>query len=326
MDKNLCFLIANFGGPRTLGEIEPFLKELLTDGDVIRSRLPKWIQDFLFRRVAKKRSVSIAKDYQLIGGKSPIFEETEALAKIVEQKSEIKVVTFHRYLPSTHRQFIESLKLLDCDEIRVFPMFPQFTYATTGSMARWFDKHLPREIVLKMRWVKSYPAHPGFVKAEQNLIRQTLKKHELKEEESILLFSAHGVPKSFIANGDIYLDECIASYEKVKEGFSDCLCRLSFQSQFGKEEWIRPYTNEVCEEILSWGRGRKNVIFVPITFTSDHIETLFEIEHLYMPLIKERGLEAFRVPALTFDPIWIESIVELLKTESFCNTQMLIRN
>jgi protoporphyrin/coproporphyrin ferrochelatase len=326
MEKKTAYILANFGGPRNLAEIKPFLCELLTDQDVIRTKMPSWLQTLVFRRVAKKRAKLIAKDYELIGGKSPIFADTEELAAKIACQLTGPLLPFHRYLPATHPSFKEQLLCLSCDEIRIFPMFPQFTYGTTGSIARWFQTHLPKETVAKMRWVKSYASHPSFIAAHQRLIREYLQQHRLKEEESILLFSAHGVPKSFISEGDIYIDECEHSFELVKAAFPKCLSKLAYQSQFGKEVWVKPYTLDVCQEILQWHQGRKNVIFIPIAFTSDHIETLFEVEEQYMTQIRERGLDAYRVPALNQDPAWIATIIEILKGRDFCNNQMLIRS
>jgi ferrochelatase len=152
-------IIVNFGGPRDLNEVYPFLKELLTDRDVIRTRLPKILNTLLFTRVAKKRAKKVCLDYEEIGGKSPIFDDTEALAHLLKDKFEGPVLTFHRYLTATHQDFLTQVENLKVDRIRLFPLFPQFTYATTGSAARFFEKHLSKKTVAKFRWVKSYPTH-----------------------------------------------------------------------------------------------------------------------------------------------------------------------
>jgi len=324
--KKIGYVVANFGGPRHLLEIEPFLKELLTDRDVIHTNFPKIVHRFLFSRVAKKRTKKVTVDYQSIGGKSPIYEDTEAVAECLRQHLKEPLITFHRYLQDTHAQFIKKIHQIPCDEIRVFPMFPQFTYATTGSIARWFRIHLQDSLVNKMRWIKSYPAHPAFVLAHQNAIKHYLKHHHLKEEETVLLFSAHGIPQKFMLSGDVYEDECQASFKYIMKAFPKTLGRLSYQSKFGRDEWLRPYTNEVCEAIKTWNQGRSNIVFIPVSFTSDHIETLFEIENDYMTIIKQQGLSAHRVPALTLDPNWIQAILDiLLKETNLCSNQMLIR-
>lgn len=324
MSQKICYLLANFGGPRTLKEVEPFLKALLTDKDVVRTPLPQILHNYLFNRIAKKRSVKVSKDYLEIGGKSPIYEDTEDLAKILRCKLAKDVVVFHRYIPDTHSDFIHSILKQECDELRVFTLFPQFTYATTGSIARWFQTHLPKSVVNKMRWLKSYCAHPKFIQAQQNSIKEFLEVHQIDEREAILLFSAHGVPKKFIEQGDLYQFECESSFRAVMAAFPLTLGRLCYQSKFGKGEWLRPYTIEVCEEINKWNEGRRKVVVVPISFTSDHIETLFEVENEYLPVIRKNGLQAYRVPALNLRDDWVEAITEILQETNLSNTQMLI--
>src|SRR5258708_3723862 len=99
-------VIANFGGPRSIEEIEPFLCALLCDKDVIRTRLPQVLHRFFFSRIARKRAVKIAPEYQKIGGKSPIFEDTEKVAEEVGRRFGQSILTFHRYLPMTHGRFL----------------------------------------------------------------------------------------------------------------------------------------------------------------------------------------------------------------------------
>lgn len=317
----MAYLLVNFGGPRHLDEIEEFLITLLNDQEVIRTPFPPWIHRMLFTRIAKKRSKRIAHDYASIGGKSPIFEDTEAIAKQVSEHLQAEVLTFHRYLPKTHPDFINKLQSVK-DEIRVFPLFPQFSYATTGSIALWFHTHFPREIVNKMWWVKSYAAHPSYISAFENCLRAFLIEQGLKEEECLFLFSAHGLPQSFIDTGDVYQKECFHSFQQLSKLFPHAVSHLSYQSQFGKEEWIRPYTSEFCSQISDTGR---KVVVVPLSFTSDHIETLFEIEQLYLPSIREKGIVALRCPALNRRKDWIEAIAKIIKEKEGVSTQMLLR-
>jgi ferrochelatase len=312
-------LLVNFGGPRHLAEIEEFLRELLCDRDVIRTRFPTFLHNWLFSRIARKRALAIRHDYQLIGGRSPIFFDTEDLAR------ELGALTFHRYLPATHEDSLRQIEASQAPEIRVLPLFPQFTYATTGSIARFFAKHLSRKTETKLRWIKSYPAHPAFVEAFQRKIREFLARSHFAEEETILLFSAHGVPQIFIDRGDPYQAECEDSYRAISAAFPNALSRLAYQSKFGRGEWLRPSTNEVCEKILDWHQGRKNIVFVPLTFPSDHIETLFEVEYQYLPLIRAHNLNAYRCPALNRESYWIEAVKILLQETELHDNKALIR-
>jgi len=308
-----AYLLVNFGGPRDSEEIAPFLTELLTDRDVIRTRFPDWLHHWFFGRIARKRALRIQADYERIGY-SPIHRDTETLRDLLEKKLEAPVFAFHRYLPNTHAESLRKIEECAQEEICTLPLFPQFCFGTTGSVARFFKKRLSPKTLLKLRWIRSYPSHPSFIEAWQNHIRRFLEEQRLAEKETAFLFSAHGVPRDFIEEGDPYETECIRSYEEILARFPKAVGRLSFQSKFGKGEWLRPYTDDECKRVSSWIQGKKQVVVVPITFTSDHIETLFEIEELYLPLIRQTH-PAFRCPALNCAPDWVAALAEIAQTE-----------
>ena len=316
MNKRVNILV-DFGGPRSIPEIVSFLTELLCDQDVVRTNLPPLFHRLLFRQVAKKRAKKISHDYDKIGGRSPIYENTELLRAELQKELEGDLLAFHRYLPQTHPQFLE--QIVKYDEIRLVPMFPQFTYATTGSCAKFFANRLPQEVVRKMRWVKSYPTNGSFIQAWVDLIRPYV------DERSFLLFTFHGVPEKFIYSGDLYLDECIASYKAVMDFFPGHSSAYAFQSQFGPDVWLKPSTQEMCEKIEKWADPDQKIVIVPLSFTSDHIETLFEIEETYMPILRANHYETARVPALNLHPTWIEALKGLFHSKEWTNNHMLIR-
>ncbi|MCH9611198.1 MAG: Ferrochelatase [Chlamydiales bacterium] len=315
---NDALIVANFGGPRSLKEVEPFLISLFTDREVFRSPA---IFSPLFRQLAKKRSKSVVDDYAAIGGKSPIYEDTEYVAAALADALALPTFAFHRYLPATHAEFFKKIEASAAKRFLVFPMFPQFTYATTGSIAAFFEKHFPKKRGL--RWIKSYPKHPAFVQLFQKMIRSYLKQNRLQEEETILLFSAHGLPQSFVDQGDVYQEECIDSFKAIKSAFPAANSLLGYQSKVGRAAWLTPSTDELCEALQA--EGRRHVLFVPLTFTSDHVETLFEIEKAYMPLVRKRGLVAHRLEAPNRRKEWIEAIIQIINSESTLNNKMLLR-
>ena len=318
-------ILVNFGGPRSMEEIPSFLTELLTDQDVIRTSLPRFFEKWFFKKVAVQRAKKIAHDYQLIGGKSPIYEDTEFIAEAIRTRLNQPVITFHRYLAETHPDTFRQIQESSSDEFIVFPLFPQFSYATTGSIARFFETHLNEELLSKFRWIRSYPVHESYVAAMQTVIRDFLQQEGLEEKEVVLFFSAHGLPQEFIDGGDPYERECHLSYEAIRKGFPEAHSLLAFQSKFGRGEWVRPYTNELCEIPQKWHAGRRNVVFIPLSFTSDHIETLFEIEYQYLPAIRAQGLEAFRCPALNLREEWFDAIVKILQDPFYSMNDHLIR-
>ncbi len=265
-------------------------------------------------------------DYLAIGGKSPIFDDTETIAKKVGAILKTDVLTFHRYLPKTHAKFLKEIESLqNTQQIRVLPLFPQFSYATTGSIALWLSEKLSAPTLKKLSWIKSYSNADIYIATMQKCLADFLKEKGIKEEDVVLLFSAHGLPQRFIDTGDPYQEQCILSFDKIREHFPMALSRLSYQSQFGKEEWIRPYTSEVCEMIRSWSEGRKIVVVIPLSFTSDHIETLYEIEELYLEQIRKQGLIALRCPALNLREDWIQGISKLFQISDVFGNESLLR-
>ncbi len=315
-------LLVNFGGPRSLDEVEPFLIALLTDQDVVRTSFPAWIHRILFRRIARKRALRTSKEYEEMGGGSPIYSDTEAMAQKLSVRRQTSVLTFHRYLPATHAASLEQIRSVQ-EDLVVLPLFPQFCYATTGSVARFFSRHLPQATLKRLHWIRSYAEHPSFLRAYQQQLRTLMAETGLLEERVILLFSAHGIPVSF--QGESYPAECEASVRGVLRAFPRALGRLSYQSRVGRGDWIKPYTEEVCRDVSSWGQGRQDLIVVPISFTSDHVETLIEIEKSYLPLVRGQGVRAYRCPAVNQSPDWIGALQELsLETQLF-STEALVR-
>ncbi len=321
----IVLLVINFGGPRNLVEVPDFLEALLTDKDVIRTPFPAFFQDLFFKRIARKRSLKVSKDYEKIGGKSPIFEDTEAVASALGNVMDLPVIAFHRYLRATHESFLQKIEKLDADEILVFPLFPQFSYATTGSIARWFKKHLPVSLCKKMKWVASYPTHPSYVKAFVQNTKDFLEEKNLKEKEVVFLFSAHGLPESFIQEGDPYQNECGASFQRIADHFPKASSFLSYQSKFGRSKWITPSTIDMCHQVKEWIGDKKHIVFLPLSFTSDHIETLFEIEQEYLAPLKTAGYSAIRCPALGRRQDWIEAMKSIILSSDKVKTNSLVR-
>ncbi|MBI3508791.1 MAG: ferrochelatase [Chlamydiia bacterium] len=307
-------ILVNFGGPRNLEEIAPFLEELLSDQDVVATPYPAFFHRWLFKKIARKRAARIVSDYVSIGNKSPIYEDTEAIGAY------LKAVVFHRYLPSTHASSLSAIEALRETTIPVLPLFPQFSYATTGSIARFFQRHLRKETVRKLQWVGSYCDHPAFIASWQRKIKEFVQGRNIPRP--FFLFSAHGLPQAFVQRGDPYQAQCERSVQAVMRAFPDIPHLLAYQSKFGRGEWLRPYTNEVCE---SWNDKEHTVVIIPISFTSDHIETLFEIEEMYVAALTQKGVPAYRCPALNREKYWLESLQEIARYQKTIENFRLVR-
>lgn len=276
-------ILVSFGGPRSLKEVRPFLRELLCDQEMVRTPLPRWLHCALFSCIANRRAPSLAKKYRLIGGKSPIAYDTEKLARGLSQD----VLPFYRYLPATHSAFLEKLTAYSNEkELVAVTLYPQYSITTTGSAKQWIKHHAPPHLFSKIRWIDSYATHPAFVQGWVKQIRFLLEKEGIDEAHATLLFSAHSLPQSVIAQGDPYQTECTASYQAVAQAFPKAHTLLAYQSRPSRGRWLGPSTESICRTAPL----RPHVLIIPIAFTTDHIETLYEIEYEYFPLLKERGL------------------------------------
>lgn len=310
MGKNCPIILVSFGGPRNLDEVGPFLQELLTDQEMVRTPLPAWLHRHLFSLIAKVRTPKLKHAYQLIGGRSPIVADTVAVAHGLSEILKRQVIPFYRYLPSTHASFLNTIgSFTDAKKFAVFPLYPQQSVVTTGSARKWISERVSKQ----MDWVLSYASHPAFVQAWVNQIQTYLNEQHLREEEVMLLFSAHGLPQKIVDGGDPYEQECESSFSLIAAAFPKVHSMLAYQSKVGVGHWLQPETEAVCREITSFSSGRRHVVFIPISFTSDHIETLYEIEHLYLPQIRRCGLNAYRCPAFGSSPQWIHTISEILR-------------
>ncbi|MGR3973799.1 MAG: ferrochelatase [Candidatus Rhabdochlamydia sp.] len=324
MSTKTPIILANFGGPRDLQEVKEFLIELLTDEDVIRTPFPRQIQTWLFRKIATRRAQRVVHDYSLIGGKSPLFEDTEQLALLLEAQTGRKVITFHRYLPLTHPHFLNKVLEVKENSFTILPLYPQQSFTTTGSVARFFKTHLPSSVVSRFEWIASYAAHPAYIRAVQEVICKHLNTQGLDEESTFFLFSAHGLPQKFIKEGDGYEQECYTSYQAIMQRFK-APSLLAFQSQFGLRKWLTPSTRDLCQHPHTWNQRRPHILIIPLSFTSDHLETLFEIEQEYIPLLKTHGVNASRCAALNQEKVWIEALIHILQQTDLCSNEVLIR-
>jgi len=211
--------------------------------------------------------------------------------------------------------------LLSFSSIAVQQLYPQFSISTSGSSLRVLqeafvkdaDKWGPDQILHTV--VPAWYNRPGYVKSVAELIRKELSQYsavEAAEGGLHVLFSAHGVPQSYIAAGDPYqrqMKECVSLIsEQLPEGTN---VHLSYQSRVGPVEWLRPYTDDVIPELGM--SGVKNLVVVPISFVSEHIETLEEIDIEYRELAEENGVTRWRrCPALNTDAEFITELATMV--------------
>jgi ferrochelatase len=197
----------------------------------------------------------------------------------------------------------------------VLSMYPHYTGATTGSSVNDFRRAAARvHPQLRYRLVESWYDWPGYLAALAGRVRAGLEGfHELVRDEVQILFSAHALPQKFIDRGDPYLDQVLTTVRGVMAEFPGRPWHLGFQSRSGPVEWMAPDTLEVMDQLAAEGQG--SVLIVPISFVSDHIETLFEIDVEYRDHAQSCGLRNFaRAPSLNVDPAFVRALADLVRS------------
>ncbi|KAK7316903.1 hypothetical protein RJT34_00700 [Clitoria ternatea] len=321
-DEKIGVLLLNLGGPETLEDVQPFLFNLFADPDIIR--LPKifsFLQKPLAQFVSVIRAPKSKEGYASIGGGSPLRRMTDAQAEELRKSLwaknvRAKVYVGMRYWHPFTEEAIEQIKRDGITKLVVLPLYPQFSISTSGSSLRLLERIFREdEYLVNMQHtvIPSWYQREGYIKAMANLIENELKSFDCPEEVMIF-FSAHGVPVAYVEKaGDPYkaeMEECVdlimeeLETRKLTNSFT-----LAYQSRVGPVEWLKPYTDETIVELGK--KGVKSLLAVPISFVSEHIETLEEIDVEYKELALESGIEKWgRVPALGCEPTFISDLAD----------------
>jgi protoporphyrin/coproporphyrin ferrochelatase len=312
-------LLLNLGGPDNIEDVRPFLYNLFSDPEIIR--LPvKALQKPLAWLISTLRAKKSQDNYREIGGGSPLRNITEAQGSALETRlqelgQDAKIYIGMRYWHPFTEEAIAEIKRDKIEELVILPLYPQFSISTSGSSFRIIEEMWNQDLELqqvKYTLVPSWYDHKGYLAAMADLIAQELDRFEHPENARVF-FSAHGVPVSYVEEaGDPYQEEI----EKCTDLIMETLGRsneytLAYQSKVGPVEWLQPYTEDALVELGK--QGIKDLAVVPISFVSEHIETLQEIDIEYRELAEEAGIENFyRVPALNTHPIFINSLADLV--------------
>lgn len=321
-------LLLNLGGPEKLEDVRPFLYNLFSDPEIIRLPFP-WLQKPLAWLISTLRSKKSEANYMEIGGGSPLLQITEAQAqalqsKLSEQGIDIQVYVGMRYWHPFTEEAIEQIKKDNIEKLVILPLYPQFSISTSGSSFRVLEEMWKTDPQLKnveYTLIPSWHNHQGYLEAMADLIRQELQQFANPDAVRIF-FSAHGVPKSYVTEaGDPYqveIEECTELIMKTLNTGNPYT--LAYQSKVGPVEWLKPYTEDALHELGS--QNIKDLLVVPISFVSEHIETLQEIDLEYREVAEEVGITNFkRVPALNTHPMFIEALSNLT-TEALKKTPL----
>lgn len=312
-------LLLNLGGPDRLEDVRPFLYNLFSDPEIIRLPVP-WLQKPLAWLISTLRTKKSEENYTQIGGGSPLRQITEAQAKALEKRlSELgesaKVYIGMRYWHPFTQEALAKIKRDRIKKLVILPLYPHFSISTSGSSFRVLEELWKEDPLLRLveyTIIPSWYDDPGYLQAMADLIAQQLEKFSEPNRVRIF-FSAHGVPQSYVEEaGDPYQQEIEACTRLIMQTLNrPNEYTLAYQSRVGPVEWLRPYTDEALKELGE--QGVKDLLVVPISFVSEHIETLQEIDIEYREVAAHAGIENFRrVRALNTHPLFIDSLANLV--------------
>ncbi|KAK9683862.1 hypothetical protein RND81_10G170000 [Saponaria officinalis] len=321
-EEKIGVLLLNLGGPDTLDDVQPFLYNLFADPDIIRlPRLFQFLQRPLAKLISTLRAPKSKEGYASIGGGSPLRkitdEQANALKLALEAKNKnVSVYVGMRYWYPFTEEAVDQIKRDKITKLVVLPLYPQYSISTTGSSLRILQNMFREDAYLSslpVAIIRSWYQREGYVRSMADLIEKELQSFS-EPDEVMIFFSAHGVPVSYVENaGDPYKDQmedCIfLIMRELKARGINNDHTLAYQSRVGPVQWLKPYTDEVLVELGK--KGVKNLLAVPVSFVSEHIETLEEIDMEYRELALESGIENWgRVPALNCNATFIDDLAD----------------
>ncbi|XP_058186105.1 ferrochelatase-2, chloroplastic isoform X4 [Rhododendron vialii] len=321
-DEEIGVLLLNLGGPETLDDVQPFLFNLFADPDIIRlPRLFRFLQKPLAQLISVLRAPKSKEGYASIGGGSPLRRITDAQAEelrkaLCTKNVPAKVYVGMRYWHPFTEEAIEQIKRDGITKLVVLPLYPQFSISTSGSSLRLLESIFREdEYLVNMQHtvIPSWYQREGYIKAMADLIAKELGSFDCPDKVMIF-FSAHGVPLAYVEEaGDPYkaeMEECVdLIMEELEKRRITNAYTLAYQSRVGPVEWLKPYTDDTIIELGQ--KGVKRLLAVPISFVSEHIETLEEIDVEYKELALKSGIEKWgRVPALGCEATFISDLAD----------------
>lgn len=322
--RRLCVFLLQLGGPRGPSDIEPFLRNLFED--VLP--LPAWAKKTVAGFVARRRAPKVAPLYEEIGGGSPIGANTAAQAAALEatlcqQGFDARVLVAMRYTPPRACEALVEARRDWSDATWVaLPLYPQYSFATSRSSLDELSSLLTAVEREHLAIIEAYPTDPGYLDAIATCVRESFDNVPgAMKGATHVVFSAHGLPLALIRRGDPYPQQVEQSVRGVVErlGLTNPV-HICFQSRVGPVRWLTPSTIETIEQLGQ--QGVRSVVVVPISFVSEHIETLHELDIQLREIARRVGIMDFRrAPTPAVRPNFIAALARLAAAAAINDAQ-----
>jgi ferrochelatase len=318
--KKTAVLLLNMGGPDSEAAVRPFLFNLFADRNIIG--LPAPLRYPLAYLLCTLRAAKVRPRYRAIGGKSPLPELTAAQGRALTEAlagrgmAATAYPAFSYWYPLIHESVDRAIDG-GAGRIVALSLYPQYCRATTGTCLAELHRALRArrqsfngEVTVVDRW----PDHPGYLDALAGTVKETLAGlSDGERRKAEVLFSAHGVPLSLVEKGDPYREEVERTVAGVMGRLGSIPHRLAFQSALGPMKWLAPSLADTLSALAK--DGAPPVVVVPLSFVSDHVETLYELDIQYAELARSLGFSRYlRAPALNTRPDFIAALADLVLT------------
>ncbi|HKW97507.1 MAG TPA: ferrochelatase [Bryobacteraceae bacterium] len=313
----LGVVLFQLGGPDSLDSIEPFLYNLFSDPDIIDFPFARVARQPLAKMIAVRRARHVAQHYSEIGGKSPILEYTrrqaEALERELRREFDARVAIAMRYWHPFTAEAIANLAAHAPAELVLLPLYPQYSKTTTGSsINEWNRRFVPNGWNPRVHVVSEFYQDPAYLDAVVAAINDSLAAFD-QDSGLDIVFSAHSVPVSVVEQGDPYQRQIERTVDLVyRRGGWPVRRHICYQSKVGASKWLQPSMHETIKKLAASGAQR--VLVVPISFVSDHVETLHEIDIEHRAQARELGIAQFHMmPGLNDSPAFIKALAGLVR-------------
>jgi protoporphyrin/coproporphyrin ferrochelatase len=312
--RRVGVVLFQLGGPDTLEAIEPFLFNLFSDPDIIDFPFARIGRRTLAKLISTTRAKKVQHHYCVIGGGSPIRRLTEQQARALQFRLRHDGLDAHcfvamRYWHPFTREAVAQLRRAECKEVVLLPLYPQYSSTTTGSSLNEWRRQFRQDIPVHL--VEPFYRHELYIEAIAEKVDESVARFP-DCDRAELVFSAHSVPMAMIEQGDPYQQQIEETVELVMErGGWPNRYRLCYQSKLGASKWLQPSLHRTLRELA--GEGVREICVVPISFVSDHVETLGEIDHEARKQAASLGIERFEMTAgLNDSPTFIEGLADLV--------------
>ena len=311
-----ALILLNMGGPDSLEAVEPFLYNLFSDRELIQLPLGSVLQKPFARLLSHFRARKVVENYRAIGGRSPLLDWTRKQAAGIASRlgEHVHPYVIMRYWQPRAEEVIREIRAAGLETAVVVSMYPHYTGATTGSSINDFKRAVARVYPeLEYQLIEEWYDWPGYLDALAQRINDGLDSfHELMRDEVQILFSAHALPQKFIDRGDPYDQQVEETAIEAMQRVGNYDWSISYQSRSGPVRWMEPGTEEVIEGLGM--AGYRALLMVPVSFVSDHIETLEEIDMQYRELATRNGIVQFcRAPSLNDHADFLDAMAALVR-------------